>query len=91
MKYCPVCQNQLKISQVSCPNCQTVISTPLDFCPFCLLSKEEFDFISLFVQVEGNITRVERALNISYPTVKNKLDKIIKKLEGKEDKNERSN
>ena len=38
------------------------------------------DFIRNFIVVQGNIKEMEKRLNISYPTVKNRLSEIIRAL-----------
>ncbi len=35
-------------------------------------------FILLFVQSRGNLSEVEKALGVSYPTIRGKLDEIIR-------------
>jgi hypothetical protein len=37
-------------------------------------------FLDTFLKCRGNIKEVEKALNISYPTVKGLLDELLKKL-----------
>jgi len=38
------------------------------------------EFIELFVRLRGNIKEVEKALGVSYPTVRGMLDSVIKNL-----------
>jgi hypothetical protein len=38
----------------------------------------------LFVQRRGNLSEMEKALGISYPTVRNKLEEIIRALQESE-------
>jgi hypothetical protein len=45
------------------------------------LTEDERNFVELFVVCRGNIKEVEKRLGISYPTVRNKLDSIVAKLE----------
>jgi hypothetical protein len=45
------------------------------------LSEEQSTFLRLFVQRRGNLSEMEKALGISYPTVRNKLEEIIKLLD----------
>lgn len=44
------------------------------------LTAEEQVFISSFIQVHGSIKEMEKLFGISYPTVKNRLNQISKKL-----------
>jgi hypothetical protein len=49
-------------------------------CPFCGLSDEEIGFALTFLRCRGNIRDVEKALGISYPTVRARLESLTKRL-----------
>lgn len=55
---------------------------------FQRLDSEDLEFIEIFLQKRGSIKDVGEILGISYPTVRNRIDKIVKKLGGKIDKRE---
>jgi hypothetical protein len=44
------------------------------------LSPEYVDFIVTFVRCEGKINRMEQELGLSYPTIRNRLHEVIRKL-----------
>jgi hypothetical protein len=44
------------------------------------LSRKDLEFIELFVRLRGNIKEMEKALGVSYPTVRGLLDGVIKNL-----------
>jgi hypothetical protein len=44
------------------------------------LAPEQLGFIETFIRCEGKITRVERELGISYPTVRSRLHDVIRAL-----------
>ncbi|MCK5148059.1 DUF2089 domain-containing protein [bacterium] len=46
----------------------------------CRLTMEEQMFVMAFIQCHGSIKGMESILGISYPTVKNRLNSISKKL-----------
>ena len=50
---------------------------------FALLPKEHLDFLRLFVKTRGNLK--ERILGVSYPTVRARLDALLKALGYEED------
>ncbi|HLS52680.1 MAG TPA: DUF2089 domain-containing protein [Tissierellaceae bacterium] len=77
---CPVCNHNLKVTRLSCNNCHTSIEGNFDLCKFSRLSKEQRAFLEVFVKNRGNIRDIERELNISYPTVKSRLDNLIESL-----------
>jgi hypothetical protein len=44
------------------------------------LSSEDQVFIAAFIRCHGSIKEMERIFGVSYPTVKNRLDRISKQL-----------
>jgi hypothetical protein len=44
------------------------------------LSSEDQIFIAAFIRCHGSIKEMERIFGVSYPTVKNRLDRISKQL-----------
>lgn len=77
---CPVCQSELTVARLKCDSCDTVIENSFQLSKFDYLSQEEMYFTETFIRCRGNIKEVEKALGISYPTVRSKLDAVIKKL-----------
>lgn len=77
---CPVCGGELKVTRLKCEECETVIENDFVLSKFDYLSGEELYFTETFIRCRGNIKEVEKELKISYPTVRAKLDAIIKKL-----------
>lgn len=85
MKYkapgrCPVCDEKLSITKLSCPKCSTTIEGNFQPCEFCRLPNEDLEFVKIFIKCRGNIKDVEKELGISYPTVRGKLDTVIRGL-----------
>ena len=77
---CPVCDGELTVSKLKCGACDTVIENEFKLSKFDYLSDEELHFTEVFIHCRGNIKEVEKELRISYPTVRAKLDGVIKKL-----------
>src|SRR5690242_15059627 len=73
MTRCPVCEGPFKISELTCERCRTRVHSIFDPCRFCSLPAEQLGFIEIFLRCEGNLSRVEKELGISYPTVRNRL------------------
>jgi hypothetical protein len=48
--------------------------------PLALLRYEDQVFVAEFVRCHGSIKHMEKAFGISYPTVKNRLNKIVQQL-----------
>jgi len=77
---CPVCNHGVHVTEVKCGNCGTEIRGRFSLCRFCQLSDKQRNFIEVFLVARGNIKEVERKLGISYPTVRARLDAVLKEL-----------
>ena len=77
---CPVCQNSLLATRLSCNVCHTEITGEFELSRFSYLNKEELNFIETFIRVYGNIKEMEKELDISYPTVKKMLEQVVSKM-----------
>ena len=85
LKQCPVCNSNLEIVEYHCPACDTSIKGKFGIGDLSLLSPVQQEFAKIFLCCSGNIKEVEKALNISYPTVKNRLAEVSHVLcKGKE-------
>jgi hypothetical protein len=82
LQECPMCSGTLRVRELYCPHCRVRIQG--DFEPphsrLLSLSRKEIEFVELFVRLRGNIKEVEKALGVSYPTVRGMLDGVIKSL-----------
>ncbi len=77
---CPVCSEGMNVTRLECPYCQTAVEGKFEICRFCRLGKDQLRFVEVFIKSRGNIKEVERELGISYPTVRSKLDNVIKAM-----------
>ncbi|HVN54746.1 MAG TPA: DUF2089 domain-containing protein [Anaerolineaceae bacterium] len=79
---CPVCGSQLEVSELHCNTCDTTITGHFSAAsgPFAQLSPEQVQFVLTFVRSEGRLNRVGDELDISYPTVRNRLFEVIRAL-----------
>ncbi|WP_409304181.1 DUF2089 domain-containing protein [Peribacillus sp. SCS-155] len=77
---CPVCRNTLKITKLHCSHCHTTIENEFELSRLASLTKEQLDFVEVFLTCRGNIKEVEKELGISYPTVRGRLTDIISSL-----------
>ena len=57
------------------------IEGSFDLPPLARLSSEDQYFVMAFVQCHGSIKEMEHIFGISYPTVKNRLQKLAEQLE----------
>ncbi|WP_047419776.1 DUF2089 family protein [Cellulophaga sp. Hel_I_12] len=80
---CPSCEQHLHVSQLSCLTCDTLISGSYPLPKLMQLPQEDQDFILQFVLHSGSLKKMALQMEISYPTMRNKLDDIIEKLQPK--------
>lgn len=77
---CPVCKSELTVTRLHCSTCDTVVEGRFTAGHFANLSPEQLDFIVTFVRCEGKINRVEQEMGLSYPTIRNRLQEVIRAL-----------
>ena len=77
---CPACGRGMEVSVYSCPACEVEVRGSFMAGALGGLKPEQVEFVKTFLQCRGNIKEVERELGISYPTVRNRLDAVIKSL-----------
>ena len=63
-----------------CPACDTTITGDYGLPALMSLPRDEQQFILEFVKSSGSLKEMARKMELSYPTVRNKLDDIINHL-----------
>jgi hypothetical protein len=83
---CPECQQDMKVMRMECPSCGLSMEGGFEVSPLSQLSLEDQAFVMAFIRHHGSIKKMESLFDISYPTVKNRLNSIAavldKQLEG---------
>lgn len=77
---CPVCGDNMEVIKLKCVNCSTELAGNFAPCKFCSLEDKHQQFIETFLRCRGSIKEVEKALGVSYPTVKNMLENALAAL-----------
>jgi len=86
---CPVCEGELTISRLQCRSCGTALEGEFGVGRFGRLSKEQLALLESFLRSRGNLKEMERELGISYPTVRGRVDALVRALGlGEGDENE---
>lgn len=80
LSICPVCQSELKITRLYCPNCLTEITGEFKLSRLARLSREQLTFVEIFLKNRGNIKDCEKDLGVSYPTVRRLLNEVLATL-----------
>lgn len=68
------------VSSVRCGDCETRFEGQFEIPPLLKLSPDDLQFITLFVQYSGSLKEMANEMDISYPTVRNRLNEIIEAL-----------
>jgi hypothetical protein len=77
---CPVCGDKLAITRLNCPTCDTSIEGRFQPSRLEQLSLEHRAFVELFVRCEGKLNWLAQELKLSYPTVRARLDEVIRAM-----------
>jgi len=78
---CPVCAGELTITRLRCENCDTTIEGRFrSDNPFAHLSAEQRSLLLSFIRNDGKINRMEGELKLSYPTIRSRLNEVIRAL-----------
>lgn len=78
---CPSCDSELNVHIMNCPNCSTQVTGNFVLPEFMKLTEEEQGFIIKFFLSSGNIKDMSKMYSISYPTMRNKIDDLIQKIQ----------
>ena len=76
---CPICNEDLVITHLSCSHCRTTIEGKFNLpsSPFSKLSSEQMQFLLTFIRCEGKFNRMEEELKISYPTLRSRFNEVL--------------
>jgi hypothetical protein len=79
-RICPACASPLMVQCLHCSQCDTQVSGSFALPPLLLLNEEDHDFILEFVKCSGSLKIMAERLDLSYPSVRNRLDDLIEHL-----------
>jgi len=77
---CPSCQERLSVKRLRCDSCETEVEGSYPLPQLAALSLEDQEFILEFVKASGSLKEMAALLKVSYPTVRNRLDEVIARL-----------
>lgn len=78
---CPACERPLQVTELSCPNCDLRIRGHFERgCKFCALDPEQQRLLDVFLSSRGVIREMEKALGLSYPTVRARVNSLLTAL-----------
>ncbi|HVM29346.1 MAG TPA: DUF2089 domain-containing protein [Candidatus Limnocylindrales bacterium] len=78
---CPVCEAELRVTRLQCVACATAIEGRFTVGRFSRLNREQLALLESFLRARGNLRELERELGISYPTVRNRIEALLRALD----------
>ena len=77
---CPVCTGELTITRLHCRSCGSALEGEFGVGRFGRLDREQLSLLESFLRSRGNLKEMERELGISYPTVRGRVDALVRAL-----------
>jgi hypothetical protein len=77
---CPVCSSELSITRLVCRGCGTAIEGDFNVGRFGRLNREQLALLESFLRARGNAKELERELKVSYPTVRARIEALVRAL-----------
>ena len=77
---CPVCGDELRIVRLQCEACGSALEGRFSLGRLQRLTREQVQFVEVFLKCRGKIKDVEEELGISYPTVVARLNDVVEAM-----------
>lgn len=77
---CPVCSKELAVTRLHCRSCGTTLEGDFSVGRFGRLSRDQLALLESFLRSRGNLRDMERELGVSYPTVRSRVDALVRSL-----------
>ena len=77
---CPVCESQLHVTRLHCNTCGTTIDGEFNVGRFARLGRDQMLLLEAFLRSRGNLRELERELGVSYPTVRGRVEALIRAI-----------
>ena len=78
--HCPSCGQRLYVVRLGCRGCSTAVEGDYDLPLLAYLPTEDLTFVLNFLKSSGSLKDMARLYEVSYPTVRNRLDALIDKI-----------
>lgn len=79
---CPSCSSvKLHVAKIECIDCNTIFEGKFDIPALLKLPEEDLEFIFDFVKCSGSLKEMAAKQNVSYPTLRNRLNTLIEAIE----------
>ena len=81
---CPICGGGITVTRFHCDECDITIegqfSPNTQTGPLAQLTPEQLQFVITFVKCEGKLNRMEGEMNLSYPTLRSRLQDVVRAM-----------
>lgn len=77
---CPVCEHELSVTRLHCGECGTTLEGQFAVGRFGRLNRDQLALLESFLRSRGNLRDMERELGISYPTVRGRVEALVRAL-----------
>ena len=77
---CPVCSGELAVTRLRCRSCGTTLEGDFSVGRFARLDRDQLGLLESFLRSRGNLREMERELGISYPTVRSRVEALVRSL-----------
>jgi len=77
---CPICHDNLLVTRMICRNCGTALEGRFSLGPLFQLTTEQRHFVEIFIRCEGKLNRMQDELGLSYPTVRSRLEEVMRAM-----------
>ncbi len=77
---CPVCADELSVTRLHCARCGTTLEGDFSVGRFGRLGRDQMALLESFLRSRGNLREMERELGLSYPTVRSRVDGLVRAL-----------
>ena len=78
---CPSCsEKKVRVTRIDCTECGTKFEGNFKIPELLQLTEEDLQFIQTFVKCSGSLKEMSKIFDVSYPTMRNRLNSIIEQL-----------
>lgn len=77
---CPICDHELSVTRLHCRECGTTLEGEFSVGRFGRLNRDQLSLLESFLRSRGNLREMERELSLSYPTLRNRVEALVRAL-----------
>jgi hypothetical protein len=74
---CPICGEELHVARLHCAACDTALEGTFALGVLYRLNREQMQFVETFLKNRGSLKDVGTEMEMSYPTVVNRLNDVL--------------